>query len=134
MKINEFKTIPGFSKYEVNAAGEVYCIEHIVRQGTKKYKDGSQAFYDKLFPRRKCNPSKNKKTGYWTICAINDSGEHATLYVSRALLTAFNPCTDSKMEVGFKDKNKDNITLDNLHWVNKSFNRKGPNKKENKND
>jgi hypothetical protein len=120
---NEYKAIPGFSKYEANAEGEVYRKKHYETVKSKRYNDGSQAEYNRLFPRRKCNPTKNKKTGYWTICAINDLGIRATLYVSRAVLTAFNPCNDNKMEVSFIDNCKDNFKLDNLRWVNKSFNR-----------
>ena len=90
-----FKTIPGFSNYEINENGVVRNKRtlHLLKNYFNKY-------------------------GYKKIILSNDNKKSITLLVHRLVLITFKPIKNyEKYSVDHLDCNKTNNNLNNLEWV-----------------
>jgi hypothetical protein len=117
-----YKQIPGFSKYEVNEAGDIYRVKHSIEQYAKCKKDGSRELHNITKCRRLCNPSKNKNTGYMQISIMGDDLKRCSMYVHRAVALAWIPNPDNLKEVDHLNRNKEQNNVSNLEWVSKAEN------------
>ena len=94
----EYKEIPGYPEYYVNAKGDVYSSKsaRLLKPGTS-YK------------------------GYKTY-PVNITGVKHTLQAHRAVALAWIPNPEGKPEVHHKDEDKTNNSVENLAWVSRLVN------------
>lgn len=91
----EFRFIPGFSRYLINSKGEV--LNYSQSQFMSPYKD---------------------KMGYSMFGVTPDVGKRTIVGMHRLLALAFlpYPCNVDELDVNHKDGNKSNNSLSNLEW------------------
>jgi hypothetical protein len=105
----EWKTIPGYSDYEISNVGEIRSIER-----TKKYKSGRiielKAKTKKL--------RKHPVNGFLMTDLIDDKGKRNTVYPHKALALAFikNSFPRKQKIVIHIDGDISNNSLENLRW------------------
>ncbi len=97
-----WKTIEGFSNYEISDKGEVRNrITLLILKG------------------------RLSKNGYLQVCIKRDKDNHfINQYIHRLVALSFIPNPESKTEVNHKDRVKTNNTLNNLEWVSHSENQR----------
>ena len=97
-----WKTINGFSNYEISDQGEV-------RNKTTKY----------------ILKGRLSKSGYLQVSIKKDeTGKFINQYIHRLVASHFLNNEENKREVNHKDGNKINNTLENLEWITSSENQK----------
>lgn len=97
-----WKTINGFSNYEISDQGEV-------RNKTTKY----------------ILKGRLSKSGYLQVNIKKDeTGKFVNQYIHRLVASHFLNNEENKREVNHKDGNKINNTLENLEWITSSENQK----------
>lgn len=102
MKTNgneQWKTIKGYSEYEVSNRGRIRKLDG---QELKQY--------------------INCKTGYVSVWLKSDAGESRMFLTHRVVAEAFIPNPDNLEQVDHKDADKTNNTVANLRWVSRKFN------------
>jgi hypothetical protein len=105
----EWKIIPGYSDYEISAAGEIRSLER-----TKKYKSGRiielKAKIKKL--------RKHPVNGFLMTDLIDDKGKRNTVYPHKALAMAFikNNFPRKQKIVIHIDGDISNNSIENLRW------------------
>ena len=95
-----WKTINGFSNYEISDKGEVRnkLTQYILK-------------------------GRLSKSGYYQVNIKNDeTGKFINQYIHRLVALHFLDNPDNKKEVNHKDKNKANNILENLEWATSSEN------------
>lgn len=94
----QFKPIPGFENYHVSPSGK---IKNSLRGNTMSVSSCAE------------NP-------YWMVTFMLPGRKVRKKYVHRIVMETWSPNPDpSKYDsVGFKDKNPDNYSVDNLYWTN----------------
>ena len=100
-----WKTIPGFSRYEVSEDGQVRCVRPI----------GA----GKVGPR-----SAHRRRGYLRVRLTGDDGHTRNLSVHRAVALAHLPPPPSPehTDVAHEDGSTDNNHFENLRWSTRSEN------------
>lgn len=90
--MDEFRSIPGFSKYEVSSIGVVRRGEKIISQ-------------------------KTDKDGYRRVAITNDDGKRKTIGVHVAVCLAFiGPKPSPKHEVAHENRTRNDNRFQNLRW------------------
>jgi hypothetical protein len=98
---NEFRFIPGFTRYQINKEGEVYS--NVVRRLISPYVDSN---------------------GYWMYGITPDLGKRTILGRHRLLALAFleYPPEVDRLDVNHKNGIKSDNLLDNLEWSSRQLN------------
>jgi len=106
MKIDnqQWKAIPGFSKYQASTSGELKTFNW-KNKGVERI----------------MKPALDSK-GYLRTMLINDSGVLKTIKVHRIIAATFLESDPTRIEVNHKDGNKLNNSVDNIEWSNRSEN------------
>lgn len=99
----EWRTIPGFSRYEVSQFGKV---RNLLGEEISQHEN------------------KTSKGTYLTVNIHNDNGERKIRYVHRFVCMAFHGLVDGyeKLDVNHKDLDKHNNYYRNLEWETRSGN------------
>lgn len=94
---DEFKPIPGYSKYLIDSSGRVFS----------------------LISGRFLNGHRNRQSGYYNYSLINDDGKHRTEGRHRLMGMAFKPPKEdvSGLVVNHENGIKGDDFLDNLTWT-----------------
>lgn len=122
----EFRTIPGFSYYEVNIYGEVRSVDRIIKCKTG-YK---QLFHGKTI---KWNINKNRKNET-SVHLLNDNGVRRRIKVSHCVAMAFPEICGELFdgcEVDHIDTNRLNNNAYNLRVTDKTGNMNNPTTRKN---
>lgn len=105
----EWKTIPGYSDYEISNAGEIRSIER-----TKKYKSGRIIELKSKTKKLRKHPIN----GFLMTDLIDDKGKRNTVYPHKALALAFikNNFPRKQKIVIHIDGDISNNKIENLRW------------------
>jgi hypothetical protein len=105
----EWKTIPGYSDYEISNAGEIRSIER-----TKKYKSGRIIELKSKTKKLRKHPVN----GFLMTDLIDDKGKRNTVYPHKALALAFikNNFPRKQKIVIHIDGDISNNNIENLRW------------------
>ncbi len=105
----EWKTIPGYSDYEISNAGEIRSIER-----TKKYKSGRVIELKSKTKKLRKHPVN----GFLMTDLIDDKGKRNTVYPHKALALAFikNNFPRKQKIVIHIDGDISNNNIENLRW------------------
>ena len=95
----EFRKLNNYSNYRIFPDGRIYS-EFINRFITPTFDSG----------------------GYLQVTLVNDEGERKTIKVHRLVASAFIPNLDDYREINHKDFNKENNSVSNLEWCDRSYN------------
>lgn len=97
-----FRTIPGFSDYQINPVGEIVCL--VVRSRTRTY--------------AACRSVKQHiRHGMYFVGIINDSRYRHYVSVRKLVLLTFCGAQPVQTRIRHKDDNPLNHHLDNLEYV-----------------
>lgn len=89
-----WKAVKGFEKYEVSNTGEVRSTKY------KKPRIMKQSLH----------------TSGYRVIPLSDKGVRKTTYIHRLMAEAFIPNPEDLPAVLFRDRDKNNITIENLMW------------------
>lgn len=95
----EFRKLNNYSNYRIFPDGRIYS-EFINRFITPTFDSGK----------------------YLQVTLVNDEGERKTIKVHRLVASAFIPNLDDYREINHKDFNKENNSVSNLEWCDRSYN------------
>lgn len=95
----EFRKLNNYSNYRIFPDGRIYS-EFINRFITPTFDSGR----------------------YLQVTLVNDEGERKTIKVHRLVASAFIPNLDDYREINHKDFNKENNSVSNLEWCDRSYN------------
>lgn len=104
MKV-EWKTIPGFTRYQISNNGELRSINYKNSGITKILK-----------------PALDQ--GYYKTMIQNDNGDYKTIRIHQLVMISFIGPRKDYLEVNHKDGNKQNNKLHNLEYCTRSENQK----------
>lgn len=108
LTMEQWKTIPGFSFYQVSSTGDV--------RGLYVSRGGHLAGRMLRKSPRICK-AHTDRDGYKQVHIVNDAGEKRWVRVHRAVLLAFvGPCPEGYIAAHL-DGSKDNNVVENLQWV-----------------
>lgn len=95
----EFRKLNNYSNYRIFPDGRIYS-EFINKFITPTFDSGR----------------------YLQVTLVNDEGERKTIKVHRLVASAFIPNLDDYREINHKDFNKENNSVSNLEWCDRSYN------------
>ena len=109
MKVEIWKDIENFSKYQVSNLGRIKSKGRYTKVGIKNQ--------DKCY-RKECivDGFINKK-GYKQVTLYDDNGKPKTMRVHKLVALAFIENEDNLPQINHKDGNKQNNCVDNLEWI-----------------
>jgi len=102
----EWKTIPGYSNYQVSSIGRVICLRRRI---------ANQNFKGVLECERIMKSSFTKENG-WVVGMTDDGGKHQHESIARLILTTFVRLPRNGEFARHLDDNKHNQNLTNLAW------------------
>lgn len=114
-----WKTIDGFSSYQVSNYGRIKSVSRIV-----KNKYSTRKIEEKILT------PKIGTNGYYSYPLGNDDGVRKSVSIHRLVAKAFIPNPNNLPCVNHKDENKLNNEVANLEWCTYSYNNNYNNRKE----
>lgn len=116
-ELDNTRMIPGFSNYSISLDGRVYCTEHTAMRGSKFRNDGTRDMHPRHCPTREKTVTVNRKTGYHSICAVDNDGKARTLYIHRAVMLTWADRVEGCDYVDHINGDKSDNRIENLEWV-----------------
>lgn len=107
MKVEVWREIPNFSKYQVSNLGRVKSIDRYTKAR------GNEIIHRK----EKLLKSFINKKGYKQVTLYDDNGNIKTMRVHKLVAEAFIENKDNLPQVNHKDGNKLNNVVSNLEWI-----------------
>lgn len=111
MKKEEWKCIPGYSKYIASNLGNIMRLPELVVNPTKKVSGKTDGRIGMVISPRPTPPQ-----GHLQVCITNDNGERKMEYVHRLVAKAFIKKRPGREIVLHKDNNPQNNKVNNLMW------------------
>ena len=107
MKVEVWREIPNFSKYQVSNLGRVKSIDRYTKAR------GNEIIHRK----EKLLKDFINKKGYKQVTLYGDNGSIKTMRVHKLVAEAFIKNKDNLPQVNHKDGNKLNNVVSNLEWI-----------------
>lgn len=99
--MKEYRKLANYSKYRIYPDGRIFS--EYINRFIKTSKDSG---------------------GYLQTTLVDDFGKRKTIKVHILVASAFIPRVNNKLEINHKDFNKENNTVNNLEWCDRSYNMK----------
>jgi hypothetical protein len=109
MKVEIWKDIENFSKYQVSNLGRIKSKGRYTKVGIKNQ--------DKCYRKEYIVDGFINKKGYKQVTLYDDNGKPKTMRVHKLVALAFIENEDNLPQINHKDGNKQNNCVDNLEWI-----------------
>lgn len=109
MKVEIWKDIENFSKYQVSNLGRIKSKCRYTKVGIKNQ--------DKCYRKEYIVDGFINKKGYKQVTLYDDNGKPKTMRVHKLVALAFIKNEDNLPQINHKDGNKQNNCVDNLEWI-----------------
>ena len=109
MKVEIWKDIENFSKYQVSNLGKIKSKGRYTKVGIKNQ--------DKCYRKEYIVDGFINKKGYKQVTLYDDNGKPKTMRVHKLVALAFIENEDNLPQINHKDGNKQNNCVDNLEWI-----------------
>lgn len=109
MKVEIWKDIENFSKYQVSNLGRIKSKGRYTKVGIKNQ--------DKCYRKEYIVDGFINKSGYKQVTLYDDNGKPKTMRVHKLVALAFIENKDNLPQINHKDGNKLNNVVSNLEWI-----------------